>query len=540
MLKFSDLKIWVKLFLAIWTLLFAAWGAMIAWTASQQKQQALEQARDFAGSAYEMTMAGLTGMMITGTIDQRAVFLEQLKELNELRDVQVIRGEGVSKQFGPGKGAESPADAEAGRVIQAREASYVLDSDVKGPYLQATIPIIARANYLGKNCISCHMVPEGSALGAVSMKVSLDKSSRKTSSFTLQMIAVAFGLSVPLLLFVYVFIRHFVTAPLAAMTLGLRAIAAGEGDLTRRLQIGGRDEIGMASAVFNQMMEQFQSLIARVADSAGQVGGATRQLVTNTPRAAESASLQREKSAATARAVDDMVEKVSDIASSVMQLEQEAEASRRISQEGEASLACLAERIGRVAVSMRDMASAIADFVSSAATITHMTQQVKEIAGQTNLLALNAAIEAARAGEQGRGFAVVADEVRKLAEKSAAAAHEIDQITLSLRGRSSEVEAVMGEGLAHLGSSEVALGDVEQVLAHAHSSVEKVSQAVHQIVAATDAQRQSGAQVAANMEAIAHSADVASQIVSQTVLATRDLELLAGELQQIVARFRVH
>ena len=89
---FRDQKIWVRLFVAIWIILFITWGSMIAWTAYKQKQLAIDQARDFSGSVYEMTMASLTGMMLTGTVGQRAVFLDQVKQLNELRDVQVVRG----------------------------------------------------------------------------------------------------------------------------------------------------------------------------------------------------------------------------------------------------------------------------------------------------------------------------------------------------------------------------------------------------------------------------------------------------------------
>lgn len=538
-MRFRDLKIWMRLLIAIWVMLFIAWGSMIAWTAYKQKQLAIDQARNFSGSVYEMTMASLTGMMLTGTVAQRAIFLDQLKQLDVLRDVQVVRGEAVNKQFGAGTANETSSDATIQHVMQSAEPTYSIESDAKGQYLSANIPVIARANYLGKNCIACHMVPEGTVLGAVSMKVSLDKANATVRDFMVQIILVALGLSVPLLFFVYTFIRKFVTEPLEAMTKGLRDIAQGEGDLTRRLEVHGDDEIGVASRVFNQMMEKFQSLIGKVAGSASQVMDSARQLSSNSLQVSDSATLQREKSAETAQAVEGMVSKIAEIAESTDQLQLQSQESQKKTRQGQESLTELANQIKQVGNSVREIAGAINHFIESANSISNITQEVKDIADQTNLLALNAAIEAARAGEQGRGFAVVADEVRKLAEKSAISANEIDAITMALRERSGQVEVSMQKGLNYIDSGEKLLVTVEQVLTHARESVEQVSFAIGNIVAATEEQRVTSDSVAVNMETIASSADLASSIVAEAVAASRHLDQLSTELQEMVGRFRI-
>jgi methyl-accepting chemotaxis protein len=128
---------------------------------------------------------------------------------------------------------------------------------------------------------------------------------------------------------------------------------------------------------------------------------------------------------------------------------QRSQESLRRAEEGGRTLESLVAEVGLAEDAVRQMAVSVEEFVQSTSSITSMTQEVREIAEQTNLLALNAAIEAARAGEQGRGFAVVADEVRKLAEKSARSAGEIDAVTSQLSRQSVAVRKAIDEGLGH-------------------------------------------------------------------------------------------
>ncbi|XLM19613.1 hypothetical protein MKD33_13080, partial [Chromobacterium piscinae] len=106
MRKFSDWPIWLRLTGAIWSCLVLAWGGLIAWETQASRDIAVEQAKDLAHSMNEMTLAGLTGMMITGTVGQRDVFLDQIRELSAVRDLRVIRGDPVNKQFGPGNAGD--------------------------------------------------------------------------------------------------------------------------------------------------------------------------------------------------------------------------------------------------------------------------------------------------------------------------------------------------------------------------------------------------------------------------------------------------
>lgn len=539
MSSISDLKIWVRLTGAIWLMLVIAWSGMIFWESRVNRATAIEQATAFSLSMHEATMAGLTGMMITGTVGQREIFLDQIKQLSIIRDLVVVRGDAVSKQFGPGTAKDAHAtDAIETQVLTTGKEFIEVQSDTQGEFLRVVRPALAKKNYLGKDCIMCHQVPEGTPLGVVSMKITLDQVNEAVSAQRIKSLLAAFIVSIPLLAFIWLFIRNFVTTPLEHMVKGLRDIASGEGDLTRRLEVRSRDEIGEASTAFNQMMEKFSGLVRHVSDSANQVSLAAHELAGSAGQVAASSTQQNDKSLAAAAAVDQMVNSISSIAQSTELVHDQSRESLRRSDEGNQSLSRLIGEVGQVENTVKQIAESVSQFVHSTESITSMTREVRDIADQTNLLALNAAIEAARAGEQGRGFAVVADEVRKLAEKSAASASEIDSITRSLSQQSETVRHSIEEGLTHISSSQHSMETVADVLAAASNSVTQVNQGMDDIAAATGEQRRTSSEVAANIEAIAAMARENSAAVDQTASSAQRLETLAGNLQAIVGRFR--
>jgi methyl-accepting chemotaxis protein len=539
MARIADLKIWVRLTAAIWLMLIFFWNGLIFWESSVNRDAAIEQAKEFSQSMHETTLAGLTGMMITGTVGQRDVFLDQIKQLAVIRDLRVIRGEAVSKLFGPGTAKEGqPADSVEQQVLSTGQDYSEVQSDDKGEFLRVVRPAKASKNYLGKDCISCHQVPEGTVLGVVSMKISLDKVLHAANVQRIKSIFAATILSVPLIAFIYLFIRNVVTTPLIQLVSGLRNIAKGEGDLTQRLPVRGKDEIGEAASAFNDMMTKISALVRQVSLSASQVSTAARELASNANQVADGSHRQNDTSSSAAASVERMASAITSIAASTEEVHEQSRESLRRSQEGNTSLSQLIGEVTAVESTVREIADSVQRFVDSTLAINKMTREVKDIADQTNLLALNAAIEAARAGEQGRGFAVVADEVRKLAEKSATSASEIDAITRALSHQSDAVQGSVQNGLAHLASSQESMSVVSKVLGEASGSVTRVGQGLDAIADATEEQRRVSGQVATNIESIAGMARENTTAVELTTAAAQELERLAANLQDLVGRFK--
>ena len=258
----SRTKIWVRLVTAILISVLLSGAGMIYWATQEQRNLAIEQSRDFAISVHQMTLAGLTGMMITGTIGLRTIFLDQIKETNHIEALKVFRGDGVIKQYGLGFDGETAADALETSVLVSGESYFNVIRNKSGEErLKAIIPVKAADNYLGKNCLFCHEVPAGTVLGAVSMEISLSRATETASSFGRRALLVGALVCIPLTVFIWLFIARLVSRPLQEMTEGLNRIADEDIEHARPLPVVHADEVGEASAAFNRVMEKSGELI---------------------------------------------------------------------------------------------------------------------------------------------------------------------------------------------------------------------------------------------------------------------------------------
>ncbi|HQO28088.1 MAG TPA: methyl-accepting chemotaxis protein, partial [Accumulibacter sp.] len=236
-----------------------------------------------------------------------------------------------------------------------------------------------------------------------------------------------------------------ITGPIRRLEESMVRIAQTN-DLTIRLESRGSDEISRVASAFNGMIGEMSQVIGNVTHSARSVATAASEMAGMAENLQSESRDQAQSVATNAASVEQLTVSIGAVTDVAEQVRCCAQDSVDMTQGANRQLASLLAEIAGIETAVGGIASVVESFVDSTGTITQMTRQVREIADQTNLLALNAAIEAARAGEQGRGFAVVADEVRKLAEKSAQSASGIDEVANQIIRQTEDVRNTIETG----------------------------------------------------------------------------------------------
>ncbi|MEE1948216.1 methyl-accepting chemotaxis protein [Pseudomonas alcaligenes] len=319
----------------------------------------------------------------------------------------------------------------------------------------------------------------------------------------------------------------------------LQAIARGDGDLTRRVNVDSRDEIGEMIQLFNGFLDKLQGTIRQIIEAAGPLGGMSQELYRLTQESKENSRSQQGHTDSIGRDIQTMTSSIQEVAQRSQQASEGAGAASRQADTARAN-------IGSLSTSISDLGSSVLGAVQAMQQLEEETQQVgsvltviRSIAEQTNLLALNAAIEAARAGEQGRGFAVVADEVRNLAQKTAASTAEIQQIIQRLQNSANGVLNVMtanGDKAQHsiersveatrmLESIAVAVGEIDELNAG-------IAQLTQEQIGLSSSIQQDTQVLQQDAQATAHGAEATARLGEQLV-STGD------HLRAATAQFRV-
>ncbi|TCW33112.1 methyl-accepting chemotaxis protein [Gulbenkiania mobilis] len=311
------------------------------------------------------------------------------------------------------------------------------------------------------------------------------------------------------------------------------------GNLRVQVERGQDDEIGAVLGAFATMQQRLSSMVHAIQQSAGEISQASHEITRTAEDIVRASDTQSRAASSMAASVEEVTVSITHVSDNATQAQQVSQHSGELSRESGEVIGHAVSGILRVAEAVKGAAGEIETLSAQSQRISSVVGVIRDIADQTNLLALNAAIEAARAGEQGRGFAVVADEVRKLAERTAAS-------TADIAGMITQIQTLTRSVVERMGS-EVALvnEDVEQ--AHkAQRAVDSIQQSalevvrmVNDITVALREQSEASTVIAANVEQIANMAEENASTVDGALAAAKRQTELAGRLQEAVSQFRV-
>ncbi|NWC00942.1 methyl-accepting chemotaxis protein [Pseudomonas gingeri] len=379
-------------------------------------------------------------------------------------------------------------------------------------------------------------IPEKVLVGpAETLKRQLDE---RNAAGTLVELGLGLLAAVVGLLLVWLMARS-VTRPILTVARMLEDIASGEGDLTRRLAYDKRDELGQLAGWFNRFLDKLQPVIAEVKRSVQDARGTADQSAAIATQTSAGMEQQYRQVDQVATASHEMSATAQDVARSAAQAAQAARAADQATRQGLTVIDRTTSSIGHLASDMSAAMVQIEGLAANSEKIGSVLEVIRAIAEQTNLLALNAAIEAARAGEAGRGFAVVADEVRNLARRTQESVEETRQVIEQLQSGTQEVVTAMGSSHRQAQGSVEQVGQAVTALRQIGEAVTVISDMNLQIASAAEEQSAVAEEINSNVATIRDVTESLSGQANESARVSQSLNSLANQQQGLMDQFRV-
>ena len=312
--------------------------------------------------------------------------------------------------------------------------------------------------------------------------------------------------------------------------------AVAQGDL--RVTVDNKGGANSLLGTLGKTVEQLRSMMSEIGRNAEEVAGSSRQISSVARDVADKAHQQSDATSSIAAGVEEMTVSINHISDSARETEENSSNAAKLAERGEARAVGAADGMRRIATTVDSASGKIQELVGRANEIGSIANVIKEIAAQTNLLALNAAIEAARAGEQGRGFAVVADEVRGLAERTAAATVQIEGMIQGIQEDTNGAVNVMGTVAAEVKSGVDQVQGAADSLREIREGTGIALARISDVASATTEQSAASTLIAQQVENIAGMVEGTSDAMRKTVESVTRLEKLSSDLHALVGRFR--
>ncbi len=364
------------------------------------------------------------------------------------------------------------------------------------------------------------------------------ESTKKSSIIALE---IGLGISVFIAIivtFAGYFISNNVVSNISSVANSLKSMAKGGGDLSQRIHVNGKDELGELVSAFNQFVKKLQDIISHIKGSTEHLASASNDLGSVSEQATQNSAKQQNEVNQVATAMNEMTATVQEVSRNAAHAAEAAQTASTQAGEGLKVVDLTISSMSSLADAVNQASNVINTLESDTGNIGVVLEVIRGISEQTNLLALNAAIEAARAGEQGRGFAVVADEVRTLASRTQQSTLEIQGIIEKLQAGSTQAVDVMQQGrnladtsVNHVKQAGDSLKDITQ-------AVISISDMNTQIATASEQQSAVTEEINQNIVNISQVGETTVESAQQTSTASESLSTISSELQDLVSQFK--
>lgn len=368
------------------------------------------------------------------------------------------------------------------------------------------------------------------------VKLAYDKSSAlgdKLTVLTLIVMAVSIAVMMAFALsLIYIIDRNIHSLKLALMEIS-------SGNLSINVEVAQKDELGAMADSINQTVSKLNQMISAVKQAADSLAASSSGLANETEKVTKRADLQSDRVMQVSAAMEEMSVSVTEISTGANEVSTASNQTEGIAQKGRDNMVRSLEATRKTVETVESSSAIITELSQSIGKISELTKVIKEIADQTNLLALNAAIEAARAGEQGRGFAVVADEVRKLAERTTLSTADITSMVEAIHNQTGASVQAMAKVKSEVESSASFSSSTNNTLNQIGEAAVHVTSLANQIASATQEQSSASEEIASSMEAISNLTEENTISIHNVGKEADNMALNVAELQRLVGQFKL-